>query len=131
MLRLRRFLMHHFTCVFNGNANIILINSEFQKQRQVKISVKRRHIDVILTQCILKTLLIRTVRKFGIQQGPGILKYNYRFHYNAVYIFTVTVWQSKSPQKYFGILYLEFSFTAVQRLRRLFLSFFFLLVFVV
>lgn len=128
MLRLRRFLMHHFTCVFNGNAYIILINSDFPKQRQVKISVKRRLIGVILTQCILKTMLIRTVRNFGIQQGPGILKYNYN---NVVYIFTVTVWQSKSPQKYFGILYLEFSFTAVQRLRRLFLSLFFLLVFVV
>lgn len=123
MLRLRQFLMHHFTCVFNGNAYIIFINSDFRKQRQVKISVKRRLIGVILTQCILKTMLIRTVRNFGIQQGPGILKYNYN---NVVYIFTVTVWQ-----KYFGILYLEFSFTAVQRLRRLFLSFFFLLVFVV
>ena len=48
MLRLRRFLMHHFICVFSGNAYIILINSDFQKQRQVKISVKRRLIGVFL-----------------------------------------------------------------------------------
>ena len=101
MLRLPRFLMHHFTCVFNGNAYIILINSDFQKQRQVKISVKRRLIGVILTQCILKTMLIRTIRKFVIQQVPGILKYNYRFHYNAVYILRS---RSGSPNHHRDIL---------------------------
>lgn len=51
MLRLRRFLMHHFICVFNGNAYIILINSDFQKKKtsknKCKTSTYWRHLNAM------------------------------------------------------------------------------------
>ena len=102
MLRLRRFLMHHFICVFNGNAYIILINSDFQKQRQVKISVKRRLIGVILTQCVLKTMLIRTVRTSKWKHDQECIKVGSQRNYLLIFpkISTSFLWHEPGQPAY-------------------------------